>query len=82
MNSAFYDHKKLEDARKLRGLSQLEVAELMEVNRISIIRAEAGTNASYTLLARLCKFYGIPMTNIVKPFPVLDPALVKNFATV
>jgi transcriptional regulator with XRE-family HTH domain len=70
MDNTFYDHEKLQSARTLLGKSQQEIAEEIGVDRQTIYRAEAGKNASYDLLAKLCRFYRIPMTNIVHPFPL------------
>ena len=71
MDSTFYDHNKLEEARTLLGKSQQEIADAIGVDRQTIYRAEAGKNASYRLLAKLCAYYRIPMTNIVHPFPAV-----------
>lgn len=72
MDSTLYDHTKLEEARNLLGKSQQEIAEAIGVDRQTIYRAEAGKNASYRLLAKLCAYYRIPMTNLVHPFPKLS----------
>lgn len=69
MDQTHYDHRKLEEARNLLGKSQQEIAEEIGVDRQTIYRAEAGKNASYDLLVKLCRFYRIPMTNLVHPFP-------------
>ena len=75
MDQTHYDHRKLEEARSLLGKSQQEIAEEIGVDRQTIYRAEAGKNASYDLLAKLCRYYRIPMTNLVHPFPQIG---VKN----
>ena len=73
MDKTYYDHEKLENARKLRGKSQQEIAEEIGVDRQTIHRAETGKNASYELLVKLCRYYEIPMTNLVIPFPLSAP---------
>lgn len=65
MNSQHYYNKKLVDARELLGKTQQDIADALSVDRQTIYRAEAGTNASYELLVRMCRFYRIPMTNVV-----------------
>lgn len=71
MNSAHYYHTKLVTARELRGETQEQVAEDLGVTTETISRAERGAMASYTLLAKLCHRYGIPMDKIVRPCPEL-----------
>jgi transcriptional regulator with XRE-family HTH domain len=78
MDSRHYYNQKLIDARQLRGKSQQEIADAVKVDRQTIYRAESGKNASYDLLADLCRLYEIPMTNIIiaRPEPKPLPATV------
>lgn len=69
MNGNHYDRHKLIEARVLLGKSPQDIARQLHVSRQTIYRAEAGTAISYELLADLCGFYRIPLTNIVHDFP-------------
>lgn len=69
MDSRDYYNDKLVEARNLRGLTQLHVANTLNVTTTSIKRAEAGVVCGYNLLKQLCAFYGIPMDKIVVPKP-------------
>jgi DNA-binding XRE family transcriptional regulator len=74
MKGQYYDRRKLTEARELLGKSQQQIADELGVDRQTIYRAEAGTAVSYALLAKLCGYYRIPMTNIIRPFPELETA--------
>lgn len=75
MDAKHYYCQKLVDARMLRGKTQQEIAEALNVDRQTIYRAERGQAVSYELLAELCGHYEIPMTNIIVPTPDLKPDL-------
>lgn len=74
MNGKQYYADKLVTARQLRGLTQQTVADALEVDVMTIKRAEAGIVVSYDTLAKICGHYKIPMTQIVVPEPVLAAA--------
>lgn len=69
MDATHYHPEKLKEAREKLGKSMQQIAEKIAVDRQTIYRAEAGKNASYELLAALCKLYKIPMSAIVVDFP-------------
>ena len=55
-------HKKLSKARKEKGMSQLEVAEAMQVSRQAVSRWEVGATAtSIENLSSLSKLYGVSL---------------------
>lgn len=74
MDLRHYDPKQLVEAREKDGKSQEELATLLNVNRQTIYRAEAGKSASFELLADYCRIYGIAVTEIIKPHPEKDLA--------
>jgi len=74
MDARHYYHNKLAEARTLRGKTQQEIANEMQVDRQTIYRAEKGETVSYELLAKLCNYYSIPMTVVVIPTPDLCAA--------
>lgn len=76
MDSRDYYNEKLVQARELRGLTQKDVADELNVHEKSISRVEAGQHCGYDLLKRLCAFYGIPMDKIVRPEPAAGPELL------
>lgn len=72
MDSRDYYNDKLIEARELRGLTQKQVADELNVTVTSIKRAEHGIICGFNLLKQLCAFYSIPMDKIVVPQP--EPA--------
>ena len=74
MNATHYDPDKLVQARELRGETQQQIADALNVDRQTIYRAEQGKSISYELLAKLCGYYSIPMVNILKPIDSLAAA--------
>jgi transcriptional regulator with XRE-family HTH domain len=75
MDARHYDPKVLVKARQDARKTQQDVAEDLKVDRQTIYRAEAGTNVSYELLAGMCKVYGLPMTDVILPYPELASAV-------
>lgn len=73
MDSRHYDPAKLASGRRSANLTQQQVAEAINKDRQTIYRAEAGTNASFELLAELCRLYKIPVTDVILPHPDLSP---------
>jgi DNA-binding XRE family transcriptional regulator len=69
MDSKHYDPRKLTAARERSGRTQQEMADMLNVHRQTICRAEAGKTASYDLLVSLCMAYGIAITDILEPYP-------------
>ncbi len=74
MDARHYNHTKLIEARELLGKTQQDIADLLNVDRQTIYRAEAGKAVSYELLAALCGYYRLPMTSVVVPFPEMAVA--------
>jgi len=74
MDSRHYYSSKLIDAREKNKRTQQEVADLLNVDRQTIYRAEAGKNASFELLAGMCRVYGLPMTDVIIPHPEITAA--------
>jgi transcriptional regulator with XRE-family HTH domain len=72
MDARHYDPRKLTEARELMGKSQQEIADEINVDRQTIYRVEAGKSASYDVLALLCVFYRVPITTIIRPFPLAE----------
>ena len=60
-------HEKLSKARKEKGLSQLEVAEAMQVSRQAVSRWEVGSTApSVENLSLLSELYGVSLDYLIK----------------
>lgn len=74
MDARHYHCEKLGEARELLGKTQQDIADELNVDRQTIYRAEAGKAASYELLVQLCRYYRIPMTNIVVAHPEMQAA--------
>ena len=63
-------HYKHDELAALRGdKTQEEVAKIIGVKRLTIIRAESGVVASYELLCNLAKLYNVPVTSLLYPYP-------------
>lgn len=75
MNSKDYDNEKLKQAREAAGLTQWQVAELLNVHELTVSRAECGTSAGYKLLKGMCEIYGISIKEILH-----DNAVFANAA--
>jgi DNA-binding XRE family transcriptional regulator len=69
MDSKHYNPGKLTAAREGLGRTQQEIADMLNVHRQTICRAETGKSASYDLLVSLCMAYGIAITEILEPNP-------------
>lgn len=69
MDARHYNHRKLVEARELRGKTQQHIADELNVDRQTIYRAEAGKSVSFELLSDLCVYYQLPMTTVILPFP-------------
>jgi transcriptional regulator with XRE-family HTH domain len=67
MNAQHYDHDRLKEMREGRRLTQLEVAEQLEIDRQTVYRAEAGKSASYELLCDLCDLYQEDVLTLLRP---------------
>lgn len=74
MDRRHYDPDKLKAARTAAGKTQQGVANELKVDRQTIFRAEAGTSASFELLASMCLLYGLAVTDVVLPHPDIAPA--------
>jgi transcriptional regulator with XRE-family HTH domain len=69
MDSTHYNPRKLVEARELQGKTQQQIADILNVDRQTIYRAEAGKSVSFELLAQLCRHYQMPVTGVIVPFP-------------
>jgi transcriptional regulator with XRE-family HTH domain len=67
MNAQHYDCDRLKEIREERGLTQLEVAERLGIDRQTVYRAEAGKSASYELLWDLCSLYQEDILTLLRP---------------
>ena len=70
MNASHYDPQKLIDLRKQNSLTQDELAKLVDVDRQTIYRAEAGRAASYELLCAIADLFKIDRTSLLHPRPL------------
>lgn len=68
-------NKKLTELRKKKGLTQLELAELLNVTRQAISRWEVGTAApSLDNLALLSRLYGVPLDDFIQDEGTEEPS--------
>lgn len=70
MDARHYNHDRLRQLRELKGLTQKEVAEHLNIDRQTVYRIEAGQSVSYETLCDLCRFYGIDVRRLLHPQPV------------
>jgi transcriptional regulator with XRE-family HTH domain len=66
MNGQDYYAEKLKSLRESKTLTQEEVAEKLNVNRQTILRAESGTIASYDLLCRMADLYEVDILDLLR----------------
>lgn len=67
-------YQKLKVLRKKKGLSQLELAEVLHVSRQAITGWEAGTSRPSTEnLQRLSRLYNIPMESFLDDTIIVEP---------
>ena len=70
-------NERLKALRKKKGMSQLELAEALDVSRQAVSKWESGRSAPSTEnLLRLSGIYGIPLDALVNcdlPIPDLEP---------
>ena len=69
MDSRHYNPKILVEAREKKRKTQQNIADLLKVDRQTIYRVEAGTSASFEILASICGVYEIPLTDVIYPYP-------------
>jgi transcriptional regulator with XRE-family HTH domain len=74
MDSRHYNPNKLKQLRERIGLTQAQVAKMLNVNRQSVYRAESGRIVSYDLLCALCAFYKTEVTELLRPRPLTKRA--------
>lgn len=74
MDSRHYNNEKLKRAREAAGLTQEQVAELLNVHKETISRADRGTVASYELLVQICAICKIGIKDILYDSPELATA--------
>ncbi|MCD9188285.1 MAG: helix-turn-helix domain-containing protein [Pyrinomonadaceae bacterium] len=72
MNRNDYDPSKLVKWREESQKTQEAVAELLNVDRNTISRAENGKVASFNLLSNLCTIYGKSIHELVHEKPVIS----------
>lgn len=66
-----YDYQALKKLRENSGLSQEELAGKIGVGRVTIARAEIGSNASYDLLVKITSYFGLPVTSVLHARPTV-----------
>ncbi len=70
--------KKLQQARKQRGLTQADAAELIDVVRTTITAIEKGERRiKADELIRLASAYGRQVSDFVRPRPTVEPFAVR-----
>ena len=70
MNANHYNPKKLIQWREDSGKTQEKIAEILNVDRNTVSRAETGKVASYDLLASLCAIYEKSTHDLIYSKPV------------
>ena len=45
--------------REEKGMSQRAIAEIFGVSQMTILRWESGGETDFTMLAKICKFFGV-----------------------
>ena len=78
-------HERLAALRKKKGLSQLVLAEALDVSRQAVSKWESGRSAPSTEnLLRLSAIYGVPvdvLVNCALPLPELAAAVGRGNST-
>jgi transcriptional regulator with XRE-family HTH domain len=82
MKTTYYDYNPalLIEARTSQGLTQERVAEDLKVTSVTISRVEMKRAASYEMVERLCKYYGLKPEGVIWEIenPPVHPS-TKNF---
>jgi transcriptional regulator with XRE-family HTH domain len=66
MDSSYYDNNRLKELRRIHGLTQQEVADILGIRRQTIWRAERGLSISFNLLNALARVYGIKTLKLMR----------------
>lgn len=66
MNGNHYHPEVLRVGRRAANLKIRDAAEALGVKRLTIYRVETGRHASYELLSRMARLYGVPLESVVK----------------
>ena len=65
LESKIHIENKIQELRALRGLTQVELADQLQVTRATVIALEKGSyNPSLELAFRISNFFQIPIENI------------------
>jgi transcriptional regulator with XRE-family HTH domain len=68
MDGRYYDPRRVKELRRAKGLTQVQVAQILRVHKSTIKRMESG-QTSITLLAKLAKILDVPVTELVRSNP-------------
>lgn len=71
-----YIHEALASKRKELGLTQIELAKLAGVSRISVVRVEQGRDSAMSIVIRIAGAMGLAL-DLVDEREILDRQLLK-----
>lgn len=66
MNANHYKHEKIKELRESAGLTQDDLAERLNVHRVTISRVETGAVCSFELLCEIAHTFGLTWPNLLR----------------
>ncbi len=73
MDARYYKNDWISEMRRQRGLTQPQMARILECCLMQYYRIERGRSCSPVLLAKIAKHFGIPFPTLWRDNPLEEP---------
>lgn len=78
MTGEDYQNEKIKTLRKAAGLRQAQLAALVGVHKMTVVRVEAGGNCSFELIKKIASVFQVDWRDILRPEPIKQKRSKKS----